>query len=90
MSTSGLCRCGSRTHEVGPVPVFVSEENPGVLAFSLRSTPEERLANLFAQPFLLWEGSPAPPLHCKSGRMQTLTAVILTGKRGEQCQVVCV
>lgn len=61
MSMSGLCRGSSRAHEAGPVPMFVSEENPGVLAFSLRSTPEGRLANLFAQPFLLWEGSPDPP-----------------------------
>lgn len=41
MSTSGLCSCSSRTHEVGPVPVFVSEENPGgVVFFSLQKRRE--------------------------------------------------
>lgn len=38
MSTSGLCRCSTRAQEVGPVPVFVSEENPGALASSLYCT----------------------------------------------------
>lgn len=55
MSTSGLCRCSTRAQEVGPVPVFVSEENPGALASSLYCTRGGRQpAYLFVQPCLCW------------------------------------
>lgn len=63
MSTSGLCRCSTRAQEVGPVPVFVSEENPGALASSLYCTRGGRQpAYLFVQPCLCWLAC-SPPLH---------------------------
>ena len=46
MSLSGLCSI-VRAHEVGPVPVFVSEENPGALALSPYSDERREVAGLF-------------------------------------------
>lgn len=68
---SGLCRSSSRALEAGPVLVFVSDKNPGALAFFfLYSTGEDRQAYMFAQPFSSVKGVvfptplfPARPRH---------------------------
>lgn len=56
MSSSGLCRPSSRAHEVGPVPVFVSEENPRA---SARGERGNRLICLHSHASL-WRGLPVP------------------------------
>lgn len=42
MVSSGLCRHSSGAHEVGPVAMFVSEENPRALALFPYSTRGEK------------------------------------------------
>lgn len=92
MSTSGLWSCSSRTHEVGPVPMFVSEENPRGVVFSFSScgTAEEKLAHLFAQPSVSMGGVVCPPsrIACLDG-YELLTASILTENHGENLFSMC-
>lgn len=77
MSLSGLCRRNGGAHEVGPVLVFVSKENPTALALSLYNRREveggaswficlHSLASL--RRVSLTPSTPRPDLG-KSGRM---------------------